>query len=148
MVSERNVQLNVHQRLLSGAAARNWATEMHTKRQCGARGFDDPAHVVATGAINARYFVFPQRTKQQQHLLTEDFLLGQAQKELYHLHNSHFTFKEHFCSNKQTPSDIYKQVWYGSMCIVDAAAIFYLNMLKVEKPTFLKHMPSASTQTL
>lgn len=128
-VSERNVQLNVHQRLLSGVAACNWATEMHTKRQCGARGFDDPAHVVATGAINAPGILFFLREQSSSSIFPEkDFLLGQAQKELYHLHNSHFTVKEHFCSNKQTPSDIYKQVWYGSMCIVDAAAIFYLNM--------------------
>lgn len=80
-ISERNVQLNVHQCLLSGVAARKWATEMHTKRQCGARGFDDPAHVAAaTGAINAPGILFFLRTKQQQHLPREGFLLGQAPK--------------------------------------------------------------------
>lgn len=71
-VSERNVQLNVHQRLLSGVAARKWATEMHTKRQCGARGFDDPAHVVAaTGAINAPGILFFLREQSSSSIFPE-----------------------------------------------------------------------------
>lgn len=109
VVSKRNVQLNVHWRLLPEVAAHETARPKCTQKgNDGARGQTTPHTRRQTRAINApQHLISRQRTKQQQHLLRDDLLLGQARKELS-LHDS-LHFKEHFCSNEQThPSDVYK----------------------------------------
>lgn len=110
VVSERNVQLNVHWLLLPGVAARETARPKCTQKgNDGARGQTTPHTRRQTRAINApQHLISHQRTMQQ--LLREDFLLGQAQKELS-LHNSHFTSKNtSVATNKPTPVTFTKQV--------------------------------------